>query len=808
MKRAHDDEYKEKMRSNWDTRKATYNKKRQERRQEALKDLKDKGFPIYEDDKGVLHMDVRCGRKKLPAMVAAVPLAMIQPVGVQDIILLNDPDFLRNVADSIPVPERGEGIFDLQGYFGVKEIIIVKNAPKWGMFYHSTWDELAVSSRVSNVGNARRAMKNDVIDYISTNKALADRYFYFNPEQDQWIRDLEEKAEKLDRRVAELAAEEDKKDIVKVPVNRVRYGGKEKDQPFTQNPLRIIQFMIDANVDPWKVVLGTCETTMANAKASSLASCCYAYLRNMYSKREHSGIKAELFHKVLTWSFIFERYTMVAKKETMDRHSAQLTSPEKAANTVPWDTWQAVVYAYLKNYFVFSGTKGDEVRIRTKAEGYKPFFELPGKRPHSMRKRVSKLDDGSKHTYEPDLLPWWRHDYNQVRAQEKTDERPNLRELRDCVMLAIYAFLAPIRLDWATTEVMTSEEFAKYIENKEAAERVKQVGDLKFKAGFAKKNILVVKYAQDGEPVKVVGAFFNKMKNIAAFKKTPVEKFLDEEDKAHPKLATNIILAFLKERVRLKLTSQCLLPFSTYQSDKFAEDEVDEQDKKASSSKCFTNPSFGERLADLAHLLTGKNFTETLFRRSYITWFWKQQGNDPLKEEVWAKLLPSVHQNSKSANLGYIKAYDAQVNAKEVEWKAAHPGKAVPPAKVEEFKRLIVLEAAGMLEGASNFDPEVDKFDQEKNVETVKDLEKSIREELLKKAEQKENLQRLEEATRRSARLASREPEAAQAAQQVVKQVVEEEEEGEVATQKQQKKKYFQGERPNTRSGGSRKKGP
>jgi hypothetical protein len=809
MKRAHDDEYKEKMRSNWDSKKKEYNKKRQEKRQDALKDLKAKGFPIYEDDKGVLHMDVRCGRKKLPAMIAAVPLAMIQPVGVQDIILLNDPDFLRNVADSIPVPERGEGIFDLQGYLGVKEIIIVKNAPKWGMFYHSTWDELAVSSRVSNVGNARRSMKNDVIDYVSLNKALAERYFYYNPDQDQWIRDLEEKAEKLDRKVAELAAEEDL-DIVKVPVNRVRYGGKEKEQPFTQNPLRIVQFMIDANVDPWKIVLGTCETTMANAKASSLASCCYAYLRNMYSKREHSGMKAELFHKVLTWSFIFERYTMVAKKETMDRHAAQLTSPEKAANTVSWDSWQAVVYAYLKNFFVFSGARGDEVRIRTKAEGYKPFFKLPGGRPHAMRKRVTKLDDGSKHVYEPDLLPWWRPDYNQVRSQEKTDDRPNLRELRDCAMLAIYAFLAPIRLDWATTEVMTSEEFEKYIENKEAAERVKQVGDLKFKAGFAKKNILVVKF-QDGEPVKVIGAFFNKMKNIAAFKKTPVEKFLDEEDKTHPKLATNIILAFLKERVRLKFNSQCLLPFSTYLSDKFAEDEVDEQDKR--KGKCFTNPSFGERLADLAHLLTGKNFTETLFRRSYITWFWKQPGNDPLKEEVWAKLLPSVHQNSKSANLGYIKAYDAQVNAKELEWKAANPGKAVPSAKVDEFRRLIVLEAAGMLEGASNFDPEVDKYDQDKNVEVVKDLEKSIREELLKKAEQKENLQRLEEATRRSSRIAASargEPE------KVIKQEEEVEEESPPSKPAPQlapqlgkahakakaspgeRKNYF--ERPNTRS--------
>ena len=771
MKRAHDDEHLKRMRGNWKDKKQEYNKKRQEKRQEALKDLKAKGFPIVEDDQGVLHMDVRCGRKKLPAMVSAVPLAMIQPAAMADVILLSDPDFLRNITDSIKVPERGESGFDLQGYFGVKEILVVKNVPRWGMFYHSSWDELAPASRVSNVGNARRAQTNDVIDYVAENKALAERYFYFNPEQDKWIRELEERAAKLGIKVDELAEEEEQDEaVIKVPVNRKRTGAeKDKAGVFTQNPLRIVQFMVDANIDPWKLVLGTCETTMANAKASSLASCCYAYLRNMYNKREQ-GLKSELFHKVLQWSFIFEKYTSVAKRDTMDRHAAQLTSPEKAANTVPWDAWQAAVYEHLKHYFVLSGPRGDQVRIRTKAEGYKPYFPLPGGRPHAMRKRFTKLDDGTRHTFEPVLLPWWRPDYNQVRAQEGTDDRPNLRELRDCVMLAVYAFLAPIRLDWATVELMTSEEFKGYLDDKEAAERAVHIGDLKFKKGFLKKNILVVKYekqAQEEEeeeeegplpppagkvPTKIIGAFFNQMKNIKAFKKTPVEKFLDDEDKAHPKLASNVILAYLQERERKSYDSHCLLPFSTYSADSFAAPDVDEKGKK--SYKCFTNQAFGERLADLAHLITGRNFTETLFRRSYITWFWRQPGNDPLKEEVWAKLLPSVHQNSKSANLGYIKAYDALVDAKQAEWKAANPGKAVPPAKVEEFRRQVVLEAEGMLEGAANFNPEVDKDDEEKNKELAKEEVRAMRDQQLKKQEQEENLKRIE-GLRRSARQAA-----------------------------------------------------
>jgi len=334
QKRMTDEEFKEAQRANWEAKKAEYNKQRRERRQEALADMKKQGFPIVEDKDGVLHMDIRCGRKKMPALASAVPLSMIQPVSIDDTILLGDPEFLRHVKDAIPVPEVKDAGFDLQAFFGVKELRIVKNAPKWGMFYFKTWDELAPATRDSYVGSARLALKNDVVDYLGEHPALAQRYFYFDPEQDKWLIEVEERTAKLNAKIEalaglgadeldaareevkkaadELKALEDKgageEDVIKVPEGRKRVGGAQKDKSgnFTRNPLRIVQFMVDANIDPWKLVLGWCETKLANSRASGLASCCFAYLRNMYSKKQHKN--SVIFNKVLEWSFIFEKF--------------------------------------------------------------------------------------------------------------------------------------------------------------------------------------------------------------------------------------------------------------------------------------------------------------------------------------------------------------------------------------------------------------------------------------------------------------------------------------------------------------------
>ena len=763
----------------WQANKDKYNEQRRRRRQEALEDLKNKGFPVYTDANGVHHMDVRVGRKCVPEAASVIPKSMIQPVGLNDVILLQEPEFLREVEDTVEIPEKREDMFDLQGFFGVKELVIVKNALKWGMFFHGKWDELASTTRLNYVGAARKACSNELVDYAKEFPALADKFFYYDPREDFWVRKLEDEELVEDvEAVAELAEEEvivevEKAEgaaavgggeaVVKIPASRkatikkaAAAAGKKGARPFTRNPLRVVQFMVEANVDPWKLVLGTCETTQANSKASGLASCCYAYLRHMYALKEHkkNATQMSLFNRVLQWSFIFERYTKVARKQTQDRHAAQLTTPEKAAATVPWDKWQAAALSFLAHYFVVSGPKGDQVRIRTAAEGYKPYFALEQGREHRMRERKSITADSSvAKAYTPELLPWWKEDYNAVRKDAGTADRPNLRELRDCAMLACYSFLAPIRLDWATVVIKNEEEFKKLLAETEENAKVLDVDGLKFKGSAKKMNVLVVDNTEN--PTRVVACWFGKMKNIRSFGKPFVAKHLTQEDRGKPQLAVNVILAFLRERAALGYKSPCLFPYSTYKKDELTAED-----------NCFTNTAFGERVADLSHLLTGRNFTETLFRRSYITWFWKQPWNDPLKEDHWKRLLPSVHQNSKSANLGYIKdAYDERVERRVKEWQEQNKGKQMTHDLRIQFQREVVLEAEGMLEGAANFNPEVDNDDvlEKKRVEEEFKFDKEEVKQV--HAEQKEQMDKIEEATgRRSARLAGKAPEEAAAA--------------------------------------------
>jgi hypothetical protein len=142
------------------------------------------------------------------------------------------------------------------------------------------------------------------VDYAKEFPALADTYFYYDPKEDFWVRKLEDEELVEDvEAVAELAEEEvglevEKAEgageaVIKVPLSRKGKvaAAKKVSRPFTRNPLRVVQFMVEANVDPWKLVLGTCETTQANSKASGLASCCYAYLRHMYALKEQKKNK-------------------------------------------------------------------------------------------------------------------------------------------------------------------------------------------------------------------------------------------------------------------------------------------------------------------------------------------------------------------------------------------------------------------------------------------------------------------------------------------------------------------------------------
>ena len=776
MRRQRSGEYKQKQLEYYHANSDRFNKQRKARRQEALKEMKTLGLPVTETKQGLLTMKV--GRPCVPPEAMLVPLSMIKPIEMGSMVMLGDPDMLKNIRDYIDVPEKADTVFDLQGYLQIKQILISKSPLKWPMFTQGAWDELASKTRQQYVGNARLSMSNDVVDYVKAYPELAKTLFYYNPNEDAWIDKLNKKQAKDSE---DEKDEEEEPEQKVVPASGRERVGKDKSGNFTQNPLRIVQFMVEVNMDPWKVVLGTCETTQANNKASALASCCYAYLKFLYNERKYD---TEVFRKVLYWSFIFARYTFVARKQTQDRHASQLTSEEKMKNTEKWDVWQDRVMWYLSQYFILG--PGDKVEIRTKAKGYKPYFPLPGGLQHRMRVKKTTLDDGTKHTFEPELLPWWKPEYNDKRRLANTDDRPNLRELRDCAMLAVYAYLAPIRLDWSSVVLMNKSDLDKYKEKKADAEKAKIVaGQVTKKRGPNNKNILEVDDAKN--PKEIVRAYFGKMKNIKAFAEKPVPKDMDngvkesEHNPKHPTLARNILLAFLKERVDKGFQSECLFPFSTEKGDEL---RVDEEGK----TQCFENNSFGERLANLSHLLTAKNFTETLMRRSYISWFWRQRGNDALNEQHWKRLLPNIHQNSKSANLGYIKEYNEEIQREVETSRELHKikaGGAVPPEVIERIRhaqQVKVLEREGMLETAANFNPEEDKDDEKVKKKVQEELKDAIKEQAETKKEileEKKKLDEVIEQRRQSARLRGLAPEEPKAKPQVKKPPPEEEEEDE-----------------------------
>ena len=712
--RARNEAYKARRRAYWEANKVKFLADRKAKRQQGREAMA-----------GLVRK--RAGRPPLPEAAKMVEKELAEPLNIEQMVFLGSPDVFGNIQSKIVVPQ------DLVNYLRLPNLYIDDRPLRWPMFKFSSWAELEPSTRSSYVGSARNALIRSGYKTTEEQQAAFDRHLYFDASLDKaYINDDEEDAEEVKDAdaIADIDAEVVKAAVmnaagglaVVADIKKKRKPANRRKLVFSQNPLRIVDFMLAVDIDPWQVVAKTFETTQANGYASGLAGVCYAYLRYMYERGDYKGV---LFRKLLNWSFIFSRYTSVARKDTGDRHASQLTTPEKVANTEDWDTWREAVMERLRHFFLI---KGESAEIK---EAVNP--KLPS--PYGARPKYQILDNGQRNVYVPpdaSLPPWQQAGY----STEK--RRPNLRELRDCALLACYSLIAPIRLDWATVEIMTDEEFKKFKKARDAAlapadeqgeegVAVADVGEV-IKAKDKKrkemnKNVIVVEYAvvkektkrgkeveKQGAPTGVSMAYFAKMKNKAKFKELPVPKKVRQESP----LCANILLAYLKERHRVGFESHCLFPANfTPRSEELA------------TGDCFTNSAFGGHLADLAWGLTGKNFTETLMRRSFITWFWEQPGNDPLNQATWDALLPRVHQTSSSTNIGYIKKRSAELEA----WLTAHP-KATPQERLAEAKRI----RQATLNDTGQDNPEVDELElkqQKEDKEAIQVAKKEVEEVLL-----------------------------------------------------------------------------
>lgn len=217
---------------------------------------------------------------------------------------------------------------------------------------------------------------------------------------------------------------------------------------------------------------------------------CYAYLRTLYDRKEYD---TDEFNVFLEWSEVFRKYTSIARQQTGERHASQIASPEDVANTVPWEEWRAAARNFIEYYFE---VQGNSVKVHDCVAPVRPH-------PHGTRLQRHTIEDpatGAKteKVFQPAAPPWWNTNGKNPRAPR----RPNLRELRDAAMVAVYSLLASIRLDWAPTEVV-----ARGPQNKPANPTLS-------------KNVLVVDSLQ--QPSQLGAAYFGQCKNRKKFFQSPL----------------------------------------------------------------------------------------------------------------------------------------------------------------------------------------------------------------------------------------------------------------------------------------------
>jgi hypothetical protein len=618
------DEYLQNLRENWETKKDEYNAQRRERRKQAKEEM---------EKLGLLK---KVGRPPNPPEIAAVPAEVAQDT-VADKLMVLLPDKLdvnfERVPEKIRIPDDDSSAdkTTLRRFMGASDVDISRKPLEWGMFRFAAWKDLEINTRYGYVSAARNAFKEaglwDDTD-TSPNKELRDKYIYFNKETAE--PDIYGCGEPGNGTTAENPEEEEVNPAGTATTPFIPRKGKKgkRVRLYSQNPCGMVEFLIrvpgyTANADQsdqlaWRMVLAAYTKTHANNYASGLASVCYTWLR---AKFEAEDFKNSTWTKVLRWSEIFRVFTTVTRKNTGVRFAAQLiTNPKDVENTVPWEEWTEKAMEFIQFYFNIDGKK---VTIKDSI--------LPSQRQHPVYMR-----DGSAKP-------------RSINGQNPTQpRRPNLKELRDVVIVSLYSLLAPIRLDWAPVTI-TDIQPPRY--------------DVSFK-----RNVLFIN--RDVTTAANLTAYFGQFKNKRFFKTSPLRFPLPKEIGKESELCASIILAFLDERKRVGFKSDCLLPFNAKKADEL------------NPNRCFKNVDFGDRLTDLSYDLTRKSFRDQLMRRSYIRWFWRPEGGkNPLDNAIWEKFLPTVHQSSEKVNRGYIKNANKEYN----EWLAKTP-------RTEEEKRVFLQD--------------------------------------------------------------------------------------------------------------------
>jgi len=266
------------------------------------------------------------------------------------------------------------------------------------MFLFNTWKELEPNTRLNYSSNARLALRGDVGYILGTSSDYVDeplvrRFLLYDAVEDRYFDKMDEE-DKADKEA--LGEEDEVVDLEALEPVVEGKGKKKRLLVFTQNPIRIVEFMLacrdGVGIDPYHIVRQWKDTSisMANSRASGVASVCYSWLRLTLDRREN---KTPTWRKVLDWSIIFSRFTTVAKKATGAAHASQLTTEEKRQNTVDWPVWTALVKDFLAHYLTIQGSA-----VKVKA-----LIKPRRKDVHKPRERLFQLETGELKEFKPNV---------------------------------------------------------------------------------------------------------------------------------------------------------------------------------------------------------------------------------------------------------------------------------------------------------------------------------------------------------------------------------------------------------------------
>ena len=129
----------------------------------------------------------------------------------------------------------------------------------------------------------------------------------------------------------------------------------------SNDPLEVSQFMLQQNVDPWKVILACIDPDRVvqsgrtkgrkvgndtlNADAKGLLGVTSVLVKHLIATRQTSG---RAWVKAIQLNLIFQKFNSVFKKGSQERHAQQGMSEQAKSNMIGWDTWLKIAEGFIK----------------------------------------------------------------------------------------------------------------------------------------------------------------------------------------------------------------------------------------------------------------------------------------------------------------------------------------------------------------------------------------------------------------------------------------------------------------------------